>query len=61
MEEMTMRQRQQRIPQQPDLFYPTSLMMAISGDVRQRLLPLIGTLLREATGQTKEADHEDHA
>ncbi len=56
-----MRQRQQRIPQQPDLFYPTSLMMAISGDVRQRLLPLIGTLLREATGQTKEADHEDHA
>jgi hypothetical protein len=61
MEETTMQQRQQHNPRQPDLFCPTSPAIALPGDARQRLLPLIGALLREATGQTKEADHEDHA
>ena len=51
--------RQQPSPRQPDLFSPTSP-AGLPADAQQRLLPLIGALLREAASQ-READHEDHA
>ena len=56
-----MQQRQQHSPRQPDLFCRTNQAAEVHGDARQRLLPLIGALLREATSAGKEADHEDHA
>jgi hypothetical protein len=56
-----MEQRQQRNPRQPDLFSRAMPAPALPVAARQRLLPLIGTLLREAAGQGKEADHEDLA
>ena len=56
-----MEQRQPRNPQQPDLFSPAMPVRTVSVGARERLLPLISALLREAVGQAKEADHEDHA
>ena len=56
-----MQQRQQHNPRQQDLFSPTSPTTEMSSDTRQRVLPLIGALLREVTSPVKEADHEDLA
>jgi hypothetical protein len=54
-------QKLKRNGQQPDLFAQTSEPAALTGEARQRMLPLIGALLREAASQVKEVDHEDHA
>jgi len=56
-----MRQRHQRNSRQPDMFCPPDQAMPLPAEARQRLLPLIGALLREVTSQAREAGHEDLA
>jgi hypothetical protein len=57
-----MEQRQLHNQRQPDLFSPAMPVTTVSLGARERLLPLISALLREAVGQAKgETDHEDHA
>ncbi|MER8428550.1 hypothetical protein [Mesorhizobium sp. M1403] len=60
-QETTMQRRQCRTDQ-PDLFSKKAPPSSLPGEVRERTLPLIETLLREAVvSQTgREADHEDH-
>ncbi|WP_208180278.1 hypothetical protein [Sinorhizobium medicae] len=55
-------QRRQCRTDQPDLFSTTAPTPSLPGEVRERTLPLIEALLREAVvSQTgREADHEDH-
>jgi hypothetical protein len=57
-----MAQRQPRKQRQPDLFSPAIPAVIVPVGTRERLLPLISALLREAARQAKkETDHEDHA
>jgi len=53
-------QQRQPNPHQLDLFCPGTP-PALPGEVRRRVLPLLGALIREVARQAKEADHEDHA
>ncbi|MER8377560.1 hypothetical protein [Mesorhizobium sp. M0488] len=55
-------QRRQCRTDQPDLFSKKAPPSSLPGEVRERTLPLIETLLREAVvSQTgREADHEEH-
>ncbi|MER9877345.1 hypothetical protein [Mesorhizobium sp. M0195] len=52
-------QKRQPISAQSDLFAAQTAPQELPSDFRQRLLPLIEALLREAA--KKAADHEDHA
>jgi hypothetical protein len=56
-----MEQRPPHKPRQPDLFSPVIPVGTVPVGARERLLPLISALLREATGQVKGVDHEDLA
>ncbi|ESZ60218.1 hypothetical protein X727_31080 [Mesorhizobium sp. L103C119B0] len=60
MEERAMQQRQP-ISAQSDLSAAQTAPPELPSDIRQRLLPLIEALLREAAKKAREADHEDHA
>ncbi|MBD9641944.1 hypothetical protein IB277_37375 [Ensifer sp. ENS07] len=55
-------QRRQCRTDQPDLFATKAPPSSLPGEVRERTLALIETLLRETVlSQTgREADHEDH-
>jgi len=55
-------QRRQCRTDQPDLFSTNVPLSSLPGEVRERALPLIQTLLKEvAVSQAKrEVNHEDH-